>query len=222
MKKIRHNVKSQDKAFDLVIFDWDGTLMDTVGKIVTCMQSVAQELALTVPTEQQVRDVIGLSLPSIMPILFSEHQNHQQIIDCYRRHHVASDYPTPLFDGVEALIKQLHEAGYQLAIATGKAREGLDKVLELTGLNQYFHASRCASDAQSKPHPEMLHALLSHFDVTADKAIMIGDSIHDLTMANNANMASIGVSYGAHDEARLQRLQPLAIVNSPSAIRDYL
>jgi phosphoglycolate phosphatase len=215
-------VKSKDKAFDLVIFDWDGTLMDTVGKIVSCMQSVAHELALTVPTEQQVRDVIGLSLPTIMPILFAEHENHQQIIDCYRRHHLASDYPTPLFDGVEVLIKQLHEAGYQLAIATGKAREGLDRVLELTGLGQYFHASRCASDSQSKPHPEMLQGLLSYFEISADKAIMIGDSIHDLTMANNANMASIGVSYGAHDEARLKVLQPLAIVSAPSAIRHYL
>ncbi|MGI2169411.1 HAD-IIIA family hydrolase [Shewanella sp. MF05960] len=215
-------MKRKDKAFDLVIFDWDGTLMDTVGKIVSCMQGVAHELALTVPTEQQVRDVIGLSLPTIMPILFAGHQDHQQIIDCYRRHHLASDYPTPLFDGVELLIKQLHDAGYLLAIATGKAREGLDRVLELNGLEQYFHASRCASDSQSKPHPEMLQSLLSHFEISADKAIMIGDSIHDLTMANNANMASIGVSYGAHDEARLQVLQPLAIVSQASAIRDYL
>ncbi|MDD8059632.1 MULTISPECIES: HAD-IA family hydrolase [Shewanella] len=215
-------VNTNDKAFELVIFDWDGTLMDTVGKIVSCMQSVAQELCLPVPTEHQVRDVIGLSLPNIMPILFREHQNPQQIIDCYRRHHLASDYPTPLFEGVELLIKQLHEAGYLLAIATGKAREGLDKVLELTGLGQYFHASRCASDAQSKPHPEMLHALLNHFDVSADKAIMIGDSIHDITMANNAQMASIGVSYGAHDESRLLGLKPLAVVAQPGAIRHYL
>ena len=215
-------MNNRDKAFDLVIFDWDGTLMDTVGKIVSCMQSVAQELILPVPTEQQVRDVIGLSLPNIMPILFAEHQDHQQIIDCYRRHHLASDYPTPLFDGVELLIKQLHEAGYQLAIATGKAREGLDRVLELTGLGQYFHASRCASDAQSKPNPEMLNALLAHFDIAADKAIMIGDSIHDLTMANNAQMACIGVSYGAHDEKRLQTLKPLAVVDQPLAIYHYL
>ncbi|MGX9460712.1 HAD-IA family hydrolase [Shewanella sp. A14] len=212
----------KDKAFDLVIFDWDGTLMDTVGKIVSCMQSVAQELTLPMPTEQAVRDVIGLSLPNIMPILFAEHQNPQQIIDCYRRHHLASTYPTPLFDGVEVLIKQLYDAGYQLAIATGKARDGLDKVLELTGLGQYFHATRCASDAQSKPHPEMLHALLNHFDINAGKAIMIGDSIHDLTMANNANMASIGVSYGAHDEVRLQMLNPLAVVDQPLAISRYL
>ncbi|GGB64805.1 HAD-IA family hydrolase [Shewanella inventionis] len=215
-------LNSKEKAFDLIIFDWDGTLMDTVGKIVSCMQSVAQELMLPVPTEQQVRDVIGLSLPNIMPILFSQHHDHQQIIDCYRRHHLASDYPTPLFDGVEELIKQLHEAGYLLAIATGKAREGLDRVLELTGLGQYFHASRCASDAQSKPHPEMLHALLGYFDVAANKAIMVGDSIHDLTMANNAKMASIGVSYGAHDEVTLSPLKPLAIVDRVSAIRDYL
>ncbi|UAL42243.1 HAD-IA family hydrolase [Shewanella inventionis] len=215
-------LNSKEKAFDLIIFDWDGTLMDTVGKIVSCMQSVAQELMLPVPTEQQVRDVIGLSLPNIMPILFSQHHDHQQIIDCYRRHHLASDYPTPLFEGVEELIKQLHEAGYLLAIATGKAREGLDRVLELTGLGQYFHASRCASDAQSKPHPEMLHALLGYFDVAANKAIMVGDSIHDLTMANNAKMASIGVSYGAHNEVTLSTLKPLAIVDRVSAIRDYL
>ncbi|NCO69888.1 MAG: HAD-IA family hydrolase [Shewanella vesiculosa] len=215
-------LNSKEKAFDLVIFDWDGTLMDTVGKIVSCMQNVAQELMLPIPSEQQVRDVIGLSLPQIMPILFADHQNHQQIIDCYRRHHLASELLTPLFDGVELLIRNLFDAGYHLAIATGKGRQGLDNVLALTGLGDYFHATRCADDAQSKPHPEMLYSLLAHFDVTADRAIMIGDSIHDLAMANNAGMASIGVSYGAHNESRLNLLNPRAIVDQPCAIRDYL
>jgi phosphoglycolate phosphatase len=214
------NIK--DKAYELVIFDWDGTLMDTVGKIVSCMQDVAQELILPIPSEQQIRDVIGLSLPKIMPILFVGHQNHQQIIDCYRRHHFANEQPTPLFEGVESLIINLHAAGYQLAVATGKGRDGLDKVLALTGLGQYFHATRCADDAKSKPDPEMLHSLLRHFDVAADRAVMIGDSIHDLTMANNAGMASIGVSYGAHNEARLKTLNPRAIVDQPSAIHDYV
>lgn len=215
-------MNSKEKAFDLVIFDWDGTLMDTVGKIVSCMQNVAQELMLPIPSEQEVRDVIGLSLPQIMPILFADHQNHQQIIDCYRRHHLASVLLTPLFDGVELLIRNLFDAGYHLAIATGKGRQGLDNVLALTGLGDYFHATRCADDAQSKPHPEMLYSLLAHFDVTADRAIMIGDSIHDLAMANNAGMASIGVSYGAHNESRLNLLNPRAIVDQPCAIRDYL
>ncbi|WP_220492727.1 HAD-IA family hydrolase [Shewanella sp. SG41-3] len=215
-------MNSKEKAFDLVIFDWDGTLMDTVGKIVSCMQNVAQELMLPSPSEQEVRDVIGLSLPQIMPILFADHQNHQQIIDCYRRHHLASELLTPLFDGVELLIRNLFDAGYHLAIATGKGRQGLDNVLALTGLGDYFHATRCADDAQSKPHPEMLYSLLAHFDVTADRAIMIGDSIHDLAMANNAGMASIGVSYGAHNESRLNLLNPRAIVDQPCAIRDYL
>ncbi|WP_350997058.1 HAD-IA family hydrolase [Shewanella sp. TB7-MNA-CIBAN-0143] len=214
------NIK--DKTYELVIFDWDGTLMDTVGKIVSCMQDVAQELILPIPSEQQIRDVIGLSLPKIMPILFAGHQNHQQIIDCYRRHHFANEQPTPLFEGVESLIINLHAAGYQLAVATGKGRDGLDKVLALTGLGQYFHATRCADDAKSKPHPEMLHSLLRYFDVAADRAVMIGDSIHDLTMANNAGMASIGVSYGAHNEARLKTLNPRAIVDQPSAIHDYV
>lgn len=212
----------QDKAYELVVFDWDGTLMDTVGEIVSCMQNVAQELMLPIPSDLQIRDVIGLSLPKIMPILFAEHQNHQQIINCYRRHYFASEQPTPLFEGVEPLIRHLHAAGYQLAVATGKGREGLDKVLTLTGLGQYFHATRCADDAKSKPHPEMLMSLLSHFNVAADKAIMIGDSVHDLTMANNAGMASIGVSYGAHNGSRLKGLSPLAIVDKPLAIRDYL
>jgi phosphoglycolate phosphatase len=212
----------QHKAYELVIFDWDGTLMDTIGKIVSCMQNVAQELILPIPSEQQIRDVIGLSLPKIMPILFADHQNHEQIIDCYRRHHVANVHPTPLFEGVESLIRSLHAGGYQLAVATGKGREGLDNVLARTGLGQYFHATRCADDAESKPHPEMLFSLLTHFDVAADRAIMIGDSIHDLTMAKNAGMASIGVSYGAHNQSRLQALNPRAIVDKPLAIRDYL
>ncbi|AZG73745.1 HAD-IIIA family hydrolase [Shewanella livingstonensis] len=212
----------QDKAYELVIFDWDGTLMDTVGKIVSCMQQVAQELMLPIPSEQQIRDVIGLSLPKIMPILFASHQNHQQIIDCYRRHHIANKHPTPLFEGIALLIRNLHAEGYLLAVATGKGREGLDKMLVSTGLGEYFHATRCADDAKSKPHPEMLHSLLSHFNVAADRAIMIGDSIHDLTMANNAGMASIGVSYGAHNESRLKALNPRAVVNKALEIRDYL
>ncbi|WP_394132144.1 HAD-IA family hydrolase [Shewanella maritima] len=211
------------KKFDLVIFDWDGTLMDTVGKIVACMQSVATELSLVVPSEQQVRDIIGLSLPAVMDELFADYgDKHEIIIETYRQHHQASQHATPLFNGSRQLLNQLDSEGYQLAVATGKARPGLDLVLSTTGLSEHFKTTRSASEAKSKPHPQMIESILAELNVPASRAVMVGDSRHDLNMASNAKVASIGVSYGAHCDKVLSQCNPIAIIDNPLALKQFL
>jgi phosphoglycolate phosphatase len=212
------------RQYDLVIFDWDGTLMDSISKIVTSLQSVAQELSIPVPTEEAVRDIIGLSMQQVLPILFAGHQTlFDDILNGYKKHYLALEaVPSPLFYGVEGLLEQLTAAGVTLAIATGKGRSGLERVLGVTGIGHYFAASRTADDAMSKPHPQMLHSILSELNVAADRAVMIGDSVLDLTMAHNAGMHSIGVSYGAHKAEKLLSQSPKAVVHCASQILAHL
>ncbi|WP_338588907.1 HAD-IIIA family hydrolase [Shewanella khirikhana] len=213
------------QKFDLIIFDWDGTLMNSIGKIVDCMQALARELEIAVPSEKAVRDVIGLSMPEAMRALFPNESDatRHSWIDKYRAHYlIFNATPSPLYEGVPELLAELHGRGKQLAIATGKARAGLNRILEETGLGPRFHASRCADETQSKPHPQMLHELLAELDVAPERAVMIGDSAFDLQMANNAGMASIGVDYGTHDRQTLLAASPLAIVSNPLALLDHL
>jgi phosphoglycolate phosphatase len=212
------------RQYDLVIFDWDGTLMDSVAKIVTSLQSVAQELNIPIPTEEAVRDIIGLSMQQVLPILFAGHQSlFDDILTSYKKHYLALEaVPSPLFYGVEDLLKQLTAAGVTLAIATGKGRGGLERVLGVTGIGHYFAASRTADEAKSKPHPQMLQSLLAEFNIPAQRAVMIGDSVLDLTMANHAGMHCIGVSYGAHKEEKLLSQSPKAVVHCASQILAHL
>ncbi|MDO6618149.1 MULTISPECIES: HAD-IIIA family hydrolase [unclassified Shewanella] len=208
------------KQYQLVIFDWDGTLMDSVGKIVDCMQSVAQSLALDIPSEQAVRDIIGLSLLPALEKLFPHHGNkYDELIAGYKHYYLNVNLtPSPLFDGIEHLLAQLKTAGYTLAIATGKRRAGLDRMLAETGLGQYFVATRSADEAHSKPHPSMILSLLEELNINADQAVMIGDSKLDIAMANNAKVNSIAVTYGAHSLEDLLTEGPTATVNQPKDI----
>jgi phosphoglycolate phosphatase len=212
------------RQYDLVIFDWDGTLMDSIAKIVTSLQSTAQELSIPIPTEAAVRDIIGLSMQQVLPVLFAGHQSvFDDILTGYKKHYLALEaVPSPLFYGVEGLLKQLTESGVTLAIATGKGRGGLERVLGVTGIGHYFAASRTADDAMSKPHPQMLLSILDEVDVPAHRAVMIGDSVLDLTMANNAGMHCLGVSYGAHNEEKLLSQSPKAVVHCASELLAHL
>jgi phosphoglycolate phosphatase len=213
------------KHYELVIFDWDGTLMDSVGKIVACMQQTAKALGIPVPSEIAVRDIIGLSMHEALSTLYPDGNDtvYGQMMDMYRQQYLElNDTPSPLFEGVESLIQQLNVSGYQLAVATGKARAGLNRVLNETGLGVHFVASRCADEAMSKPNPEMILQLLTELNIAPEKAVMIGDSIHDLNMANNAGIDAVGVSYGAHGEDKLRRANPKAIINSPLELLGYL
>ncbi|BAJ02524.1 HAD-IIIA family hydrolase [Shewanella violacea] len=213
------------KQYELVIFDWDGTLMDSVGKIVACMQESAVILNLAMPTEQAVRDIIGLSMDEALSILHpnASAQIQGEMKEVYRQQYLElNQTPSPLFDGVEEVLTQLNELGFKLAVATGKARAGLNRVLALTDLGGHFVASRCADEAASKPSPEMILQLLNELDISPDKAVMIGDSIHDLNMANNAGIHAIGVDYGAHDKEKLSQANPKAVISSPMDLLNHL
>ncbi|MPY26291.1 HAD-IA family hydrolase [Shewanella psychropiezotolerans] len=213
------------KQYELVIFDWDGTLMDSVGKIVACMQESALTLNMLMPTEQAVRDIIGLSMDEALSILHPDASALLQgeMKEVYRQQYLQlNQTPSPLFDGVEDLLTTLNGRGYKLAVATGKARAGLNRVLIATELGGYFVASRCADEAASKPSPEMILQLLNELDVSPDKAVMIGDSIHDLNMANNAGIHAIGVDYGAHDKDKLSQAKPKVVISSPMELLEHL
>ncbi|QYK00131.1 HAD family hydrolase [Shewanella psychrotolerans] len=209
------------KRYELVIFDWDGTLMDSVGKIVACMQQTATQLNMLVPTEAAIRDIIGLSMNEALNVLHpaASAQTREEMISVYRQQYLQlNKTPSPVFDGAEELLLALKSSGHSLAVATGKARAGLDRVLTETGFATHFQASRCADEAKSKPHPQMLNELLQQLNVAPQKALMVGDSIHDLNMANNAGIDAIGVSYGAHRSDKLSQANPIAIVSSPLAM----
>ncbi|TCN90108.1 HAD-IA family hydrolase [Shewanella fodinae] len=213
------------KHYDLIIFDWDGTLMDSIGRILACLRNVARDMGFIEPPEAAQRDIIGMSLAQAMQTLFPGRPSQeyplmqQSYRDNYQRQaHVA----TPLYHGITELLTQLQQLQYQLAVATGKSRPGLDRSLQQTGLDQFFHLSRCADEAHSKPHPDMLQQLLAHTGVPASRALMVGDSILDLQMANAAGVAAVGVSYGAHSCEKLQLQNPKAIISEPLALLSVL
>ncbi|GIU45772.1 hydrolase [Shewanella sairae] len=213
------------KSYELVIFDWDGTLMDSISKIVTCMQQMAQTLTIATPSEQAVRDVIGLSMEEALKTLYPLQSNidFEPMISSYKEHYLTlNNTPSPLFDGSEQLLNELSAREYRLAVATGKGRNGLNRVLSETGLGHHFESSRCADESKSKPNPDMLHELLEELKVKPQRAIMIGDSLHDLNMANNAGIDSVGVSYGAHSESRLLLAKPKAIIHRPIDLLNVL
>ena len=209
----------------LVIFDWDGTISDSVARIVNSMQSAAVELDMTMPTYLEVKEIIGLGLTEAVFRLFPQASREQvfQLQTSYSRHYRAEDSaPCPFFPGVEETLHQLKADGYQLAVATGKSRAGLDRVLLSLGMENFFHNSRCADETLSKPHPLMLEELLAEFDLPAEAAVMIGDTEFDMEMAMNAGMPRIAVSYGAHHADRLHAFEPLACVDLFSEIKSSL
>lgn len=204
------------RRFELVIFDWDGTLMDSVGRIVSSMQSAAIQIGRAVPEADAVRNIVGLSLQEALPRLFGplDELGYQQLLQAYRQQYVHDDpTPTPLFTGVAPILHQLTERGHLLAVATGKARAGLDRVLAETGFSQLFHASRGADEARSKPDPMMLEQLLAQLNVPLEQAVMVGDSSYDMEMAANLGMARIGVDWGVHDVSTLKQFAPLAVIS---------
>lgn len=211
--------------FKLVIFDWDGTLMDSVARIVSSMQATAQDCMLPVPSSEAVRDIIGLSLYKAFPVLFGTISDAQSanLQATYRRHYMElNQTPAPLFVGAADTIKGLHAHGYQIAVATGKQRAGLDSVLADTQLGGYFHALRGADQAVSKPHPLMLEQILAELKLSPADAVMVGDSSYDLEMAQAIGMPRIGVTYGVHDARKLNVHQPLALIDDIRQLRDWV
>jgi phosphoglycolate phosphatase len=206
-----------NRQFDLIVFDWDGTLMDSEAKIVRCMQAAAVDVGIPDPGVNAIRDIIGLGLKEAMQVLFPEYTSaHQgELVERYRQHFLELDHTgMPLFPGVTQGLAQLTEQGYLLAIATGKARRGLNRVLDETGMRHLFTSSRCADEAFSKPHPKMLEDILDETGVDAGRALMVGDTVYDMEMARNAKVAGLAVSYGVHARDRLLDCGALACLDS--------
>ena len=212
-------------AYKLIIFDWDGTLMDSQARIVDCLKNTADDLNLHQLADTILKNVIGLGHNEARSRL-NPHLNTQQITDYddrYRYHFLtANDTPSGLFDDVRQMLESLTDKGFMLAIATGKARRGLEPVLEETGLKTLFHGSRCADETRSKPHPQMLEELLDEFGVTKEEAIMVGDTEYDMLMANSLGMDTLAVSYGVHDKDDILKHKPLSCVDSIKEMSDWL
>lgn len=212
------------QRFDLLVFDWDGTLMDSAACIAASVQSACRDLGFTVPSDRDARYIIGLglhdALAHVLPGLAPS--EYPRVADRYRHHFVQQDSATVLFAGVAEMLAELRGAGHRLAVATGKSRRGLDRALEATGLVQYFHATRCADEGYSKPHPGMLHTLLEALDVAPARALMIGDTTHDMQMARAAGVERLAISHGAHEASDLLEFAPVACVGDCAELRTWL
>lgn len=214
---MKHSIEDQrNLPHSLLIFDWDGTLMDSAKKIVTCFQAAAIDCDLPVPDRKLVEHQIGLTLEIAWSNILSSMSVpanpslFKRVNDRYRDHFLELDQtPMPLYEGVVEGIQQLGESGYLLAIATGKARRGLDRALDETDLRKYFVTTRCADEAFSKPHPKMLLDILGFCGCEAEQALMVGDTTYDMDMARNAGMDGLAVAYGVHAETDLLPLATL-------------
>ncbi len=216
---------SAGKHFRLLVFDWDGTLVDSEACIIDAMQLAIQDVNLTQRDPARIRNIIGLSLDGAVEDLFPEvnARIRKQLTDRYREHYFStSTSDVPLFNGVVETLEKLKREDYFLAVATGKSRRGLDRSLSETGLDKCFHMTRCADETHSKPHPQMLLDIIDFFGLKAADALMIGDSEYDLQMANNTGVQAVAVSYGVHDVPRLQQCAPLAVIHNITEISEYL
>jgi phosphoglycolate phosphatase len=210
--------------YPLIVFDWDGTLIDSAATIVACIQEAARDMALPVPDRDTASHVIGLglhdSLRHAVPAL--PVARYAEFVGRYRRHFLAREDAMQLFPGVRELLAALTGRGHRLAGATGKSRAGLQRALAASGLAPHFAASRCGDETSPKPHPAMLLELMSELAVEAGRVLMIGDTSHDLEMARGAGVAALAVGYGAHPAESLRALEPLECVASVEELRAWL
>lgn len=212
------------RRFELLVFDWDGTLMDSAAAITTALQCACRDLDFPVPSEERARYVIGLGLDDAMAHILPELDpaHYPRVRERYRIHFMEQDARTSLFPGASDTIGMLHDAGYKLAVATGKSRRGLERALASTGLKRYFHATRCADETLSKPHPSMLLELMDELGVRKDRTLMIGDTTHDMGMATAAGVPRLAAAYGAHAREALLPYAPVACVEDLGGLRDWL
>ncbi|MDO9268928.1 MAG: HAD-IA family hydrolase [Methylobacter sp.] len=211
--------------FDLIIFDWDGTLIDSIDWIVHCLQTAAVQCDCDVPEPQAARDVIGLSIKNACSTLFPgvDQETLVRLTAGYQQTYLSRQLGrSDLFPGVYEMLVELKQAGYQLAVATGKTRAGLQEALKATDTEDLFCITRCSDETASKPDPLMLHQIMQHTQAANDRSLMVGDSTHDLQMAINAQISSIAVSCGAHPEDILQRYSPLMCLQQPAELLNII
>ena len=210
--------------YRLIVFDWDGTLLDSASGIAESIQLAAADMGLPVPDRERASHVIGLglhdSLRHAVPAL--PESGYGEFIEHYRRHFLAREEAMTLFPGVPELLQDLRSRGHHLAVATGKSRKGLDRALAATGLGPLFAATRCGDETQPKPHPAMLLELLRELESDAGSALMIGDTSHDLLMATNAGVDAVAVSSGAHSADALRSFAPRACLPNVAELPAWL
>jgi phosphoglycolate phosphatase len=210
--------------YPLLVFDWDGTLIDSAPTIVACIQAACRDLGLPVPDDARASHVIGLGLQDALAYAIPGLPLHDygRMVERYRKHFLARDPEIPLFPGAEAMLAGLRDRGHTLAIATGKSRAGLARALDNTGLRHLFAASRCADQCASKPAPDMLCELIEELGTNAVDTLMIGDTVHDLQMAARAGVRAVAVSHGAHPRGDLVALAPLACLDNIDELTRWL
>jgi phosphoglycolate phosphatase len=212
------------RQYDLIAFDWDGTLFDSTAIITRSIQEAVRDVGGTVPSDKEASYVIGMALsqalahaaPDVPP------EKYTELGARYRHHYMAHQNDLSLFEGVLELLAELKTRHHWLAVATGKSRRGLDEVLHTVQLKGVFDASRTADETAGKPHPRMLHELMREFGIEPERTLMIGDTTHDLQMALNAGCPSVGVSYGAHEPEAFHELRPLHVAHTVRELHDWL
>ena len=218
-------MNNMHKRYQLIVFDWDGTLLDSEARIVECLHAAGRDAGLAALPPKTLSNVIGLGLKEAIEALYPGEaaEAHGRFIEHYRHHYLfASQTPTPLFEGARAMLEDLHRRGFWLAVATGKARRGLDRALAEHGFAHLFHASRCADETFSKPHPQMLMDIMERLGVEPEHTLMVGDTEYDILMAHNARAAALGVSYGVHGRERLLQHPVLGCVDSLGELAAWL
>lgn len=212
------------RRFELVVFDWDRTLIDSAGAIAACIQAACRDLGLPVPDDERASHVIGLGLGDALAYAVPSLpvSEYGRLAERYRVHFLARDPELPLSPGTRPMLQALRDRGHALAIATGKSRAGLARALAQTGLAGLFDATRCADQCASKPAPQMLLELMAELAADPARTLMIGDTSHDLQMAAAAGVAAVAVSYGAHRGDALRTLDPLAVLPSTAELAAWL
>jgi phosphoglycolate phosphatase len=217
-------LSSSPRQFDLIAFDWDGTLFDSTALIARCIQAACADVGVAVPSDKDASYVIGMGLIEALqhaaPGLPRE--RYPELGNRYRHHYFAKQHEIVLFEGTLAMLQALRERKHWLGVATGKSRRGLDEALNTVQLKGLFHATRTADETASKPNPQMLLELMSEFGVEPERTLMIGDTTHDLQLAVNAGAACVGVSYGAHDSVGFAEFAPLHVAHSVADLHDWL
>lgn len=217
-------MSAMNKHYDLLVFDWDGTVMDSTAIIAASIQAACRDLDLTVPDDETARHVIGMGLSDALrhAVPLADESLYAPLAERYRDHFLAQDGAIPLFEGARDTLLELHQRGYQLAVATGKSNRGLQRALSSCGLTDYFHATRTADQTFSKPHPAMLQEIMAELGVLPERVLMIGDTTHDLQMAINAGVDAVAVAHGAHPKEQLLALSPRALLEDFLQLRDWL
>ncbi len=211
------------KRYDLIVFDWDGTVMDSTAVIASSIQAACRDLDLPVPSDEAARHVIGMGLLEALrhAVPDAPESMYEPLVARYRHYFLAQDESILLFADARETIVELHAAGYWLAVATGKNRNGLNRALQSSGLTDYFHATRTADQTFSKPHPAMLLEIMDELGLEPERVLMVGDTTHDLQMAINAGVDAVGVTHGAHPVEQLRALQPLALLDDFTELREW-